>query len=190
MTTSSLSQKLGFALARSLNLNIPRHPGEPEHHYQTRLSHAVRDWKQRKDAPSPPPPVVAAPPVPSPEPLISDEAVFQALDADPEDEVRLAIEAMLADTFKFGDEDTKDCYRLVVAATHLGTSADKLASYLGLNRDKFVRPRAKRLRDAGLWVDGKVCISTLTDTEDDRLIKALFAALVADDLIEVDSSTD
>lgn len=159
------------SLARSLKIDVPRHPGETDPSYQLRLNHAVRTWTKPPEPSEPPP----EPQAPEPEP----EAQAQV---DPEVIALAAVDAAVA-KFTPGDEDTRNTLRLVAAATHFGTNGDKLAKILDLNRDKFVRPRAKRLRDAGIWEDGQIAVKTLTDTEDDDWLKLFVAALVAEDLV-------
>ena len=70
-------------------------------------------------------------------------------------EFRKAIETVLSDPF-FTTSQYKDTLRLLLAATHVGTSDDALARFTGLNRDNFVRPRVKRLRSSGVWGRGVV----------------------------------
>ena len=99
-----------------------------------------------------------------------------------------AIEDMVKTSFTPGDQETRDTLRMVIAACYVGTNQDKLARLLGLNRDKFVRPRARRLRDAGLWVDGEICIYTLNNQDADVWLGIFVASLVAEDLIEVEAA--
>lgn len=66
-----------------------------------------------------------------------------------------AVEKQIASWLANGalDEESKDGARmLMVAALVTGPDADRVAMATGLNRDKFVRPRAKRLRENGRWV--------------------------------------
>lgn len=63
---------------------------------------------------------------------------------------------------------------------YIGTNADKIARLLGLNRDKFVRPRARRLRDNGVWEGDKVTICWDEDNDDTVLMAILLDAMVAE----------
>jgi len=72
-----------------------------------------------------------------------------------ENEVRQKVEEIVQNP-QVGDvgEDERNTLRIIVAALFLGTDADRLAKFLRLNRDKFVRPRAKRLRESGIFIQG------------------------------------
>jgi hypothetical protein len=80
--------------------------------------------------------------------------------SDPEDlseaDIRRLIEEIVNDPY-LGDieADARNSMRMIVAATFLGPEPDKLARFLGLPRDNFVRPRAKRLREAGIFISGR-----------------------------------
>lgn len=195
---SKLGLNLGSltSLARSLKIEVIRQPGETDGSYAVRLNHAVRTWGQRPKSEPLPPPIPVAPVViqdaPPPEPIQTiaspaDEppAVSDPADERDPDEVNCEIIESMVSQFYAGDEDVRNTLRLVVAASIIGTNADKLASLLGLNRDKFVRPRAKRLRDNGIWVDGKIAVYTLSTSDEDIRLGILLAALVAEDLVEL-----
>lgn len=73
--------------------------------------------------------------------------------------------------------------RIVVASCFVGPHADRIAKILGLNRDKVVRPRAKRLREGGVWKDGRVIVDAFAmESEDDGPMKLeiILLALVAE----------
>lgn len=48
----------------------------------------------------------------------------------------------------------RDHALILLAALVVGANADTVAKATGLNRDKVVRPIAKRLRDGGIWKNG------------------------------------
>jgi len=165
--------KLGFnlgaleSLARSLKIQLERQPGEPDLSYQLRLNDAIRRWK--KPPPPPPPPEPEPPPPPDPE---------------DQDAIHMAAIDRIVMKFTPADEDAKNTLRLVAASLPYGTNADNLARILGLNRDKFVRPRAKRLRDSGVWAEGQLAMSILHGSEDELRLVVFFGALVAEGLVE------
>lgn len=79
----------------------------------------------------------------------------EALEIDEEEHLRQEVESIATNSYFAGEnEDMRNNVRIIVAAIHLGTNADKLASFLGLNRDHFVRPRVRRLRENGIFVQG------------------------------------
>ena len=86
------------------------------------------------------------------------------------EEGRQRIEEVVGDEF-FAEETAqhKDTMRVLLATLLIGTDADSIARFLNLNRDKFVRPRIRRLRQNGVlqgctvvcdWYeeDGSVCL--------------------------------
>ena len=48
----------------------------------------------------------------------------------------------------------RDAAVILLSALAVGANGDKIARATGLNRDKVVRPIAKRLRDNGVWHNG------------------------------------
>ena len=99
------------------------------------------------------------------------------------EEIRQVIEEIVADPFfTMNSDEERDTLRLLVASCHLGTNADKLAKFLGLNRDKFVRPRAKRLRENGVWEDGQVCLDG--ETPEEVSLALVLAVLCAEGFIK------
>lgn len=107
-----------------------------------------------------------------------------------EDEVHRAVEDVALDPFFAGEsEDFRNTVRMIVAAIYLGPNADNLARFLGLNRDKFVRPRAKRLRENGIFIEGgpespgKVGVDADTfESEQKFTLWLVLAGLVAEGL--------
>lgn len=67
------------------------------------------------------------------------------------DQVRAFITDVLSEPL-FAQEDPEflDTIRVLLASLFVGMNGDKVASFLKLNRD-FVRVRAKRLREQGIW---------------------------------------
>jgi len=105
---------------------------------------------------------------------------------------RQAVENIVSDPYWAGEEPQfRDSLRIVVGAHVFGPNADKIARGLGLNRDKFVRPRARRLRESGIWRDGGV----EAPDDDNPLLDLTMQGLVAEGLvcrqvIPSDSDTD
>lgn len=104
-----------------------------------------------------------------------------------DDEVRTQVEAIVADPFfKAESEEMMASIRIVVASCFAGTNADRIAKILGLNRDKVVRPRARRLREGGVWVGDRVGVDSFAlDAEEDgpMMIELVLMALVAEGLV-------
>lgn len=104
-----------------------------------------------------------------------------------DDEVRTQVEIIVSDPFfKAESEDMMASIRIVVASCFAGTNADRIAKILGLNRDKIVRPRAKRLRENGVWKDGRVVVDqSAAEAEEDGPLKIalVLMALVAEGLV-------
>jgi hypothetical protein len=77
---------------------------------------------------------------------------------------------------------------MILVGFEVGTIADKVAQVTGLFRDKFVRPRAKNLRDNGVWVGGKTALSAevLADDAPETYMKTelILLFLCAEGLIE------
>jgi len=82
--------------------------------------------------------------------------------------------------------DEKDTARVVIAALFVGTDTDLVAKVTGLNRDKFVRPKAKKLRENGIWVGNQVCMESNPEDESDEnfMTEILLHVLVANGLVE------
>lgn len=72
----------------------------------------------------------------------------------------------VADETGWSEEDPegRGCFLLVLASCFLGTDEEVLSRFLGFTPE-FVAPRAKRLRDSGIWADGKVCLDVPEDDE-------------------------
>lgn len=106
-----------------------------------------------------------------------------------DEEVLAKIEEIVAEPFfRSENEDLQNSYRIILAACMLGTTnADKLARFLGLNRDKCVRPRAKLLRENGIFLeDGKVGVDEdAFEGEDDHRLNVwlMLAGLCAEGVI-------
>jgi len=165
------------SLARSLKIQLERQPGEPDSSFQLRLNDAIRHWQKPK-----------APPPERPRPAVQEQPP-PPLPKNPDEVHKAAVERIVAG-FPSADEDAKNTLRLVATSLVYGTSADKLAKVLELNRDKFVRPRAKRLRDSGLWVDGQLAVNIVNGSEAEVHLAVLLAALVAEDLIELPTESE
>lgn len=71
------------------------------------------------------------------------------------DRIDRAIEAI--DTWE--DEDRRAIAEMIIVGLEIGANADKVAKVTGLNRDKFVRPKAKLLRENECWVNGKTAFT-------------------------------
>jgi hypothetical protein len=84
------------------------------------------------------------------------------------DRIDRTIEAI--DTW--GDESRRSIAEMILVGLEIGTDADEVARITGLNRDKFVRPKAKLLRENGCWVHGKTAFSaeSMDDDADDLCI--------------------
>jgi hypothetical protein len=81
---------------------------------------------------------------------------------------------------------SKDTAKLLLAALCFGTTnADKLATLTGLNRDKFVRPRAKRLREGRIWRPEGIVTEYSDDAPEEQNIEFLLHILVAEGLVDV-----
>jgi hypothetical protein len=78
-------------------------------------------------------------------------------------------------------EQHKNTIRVLLATMLVGPNADKIAKFLDLNRDNFVRPRVKRLRQNGILQGREI----LCDWDDERTgnMSVLLDALVAEGLI-------
>lgn len=120
-----------------------------------------------------------------------------------EDYVRDYVEKVAADPFFAYKEEPGflDSLRIIVAAFFLGTNADRLARFLGLNRDDFVRPRAKLLRESGIFTQGTVGMpgkvvldAEVADDPDDSQgfisIWLILASLVAEGIVVRTSGPD
>jgi hypothetical protein len=83
------------------------------------------------------------------------------------------------------DPDDKDTAKLLLWGIFFGCkSIDKLAEASGLARDRFVRPRARRLREAGIWTrEGLVGFETLDRPAQEMSIEFIVHMLVADGLV-------
>jgi hypothetical protein len=79
-----------------------------------------------------------------------------------------------------------DTAKLLLYAMNLGcTNIDKLAEASGLARDRFVRPRARRLREAGVWLkEGPVGFESLNGPVEHMSIEFVLHCLIADGLIK------
>lgn len=86
---------------------------------------------------------------------------------------------------KLVEPEHADTAKLLLYAMNLGcTNIDKLAEASGLSRDRFVRPRARRLRQAGVWLkDGHVAFETLDKPAEQMSIEFIIHCLVADGMI-------
>jgi hypothetical protein len=60
---------------------------------------------------------------------------------------------------RWENEDRRAIAEMIFVGLEIGTSADKVAQVTGLHRDKFVRPKAKLLRENRCWVEGKTAFS-------------------------------
>jgi hypothetical protein len=65
------------------------------------------------------------------------------------------------------NEDRRAIAEMIVVGLEIGANADTVARVTGLNRDKFVRPKAKLLRENKCWVKGKTAFSPETMGADD-----------------------
>lgn len=101
-----------------------------------------------------------------------------------EEEARQAIQEAV-DCFPDEDESILNSLRILVASCFLGPNADKIAKFLDLNRDKVVRPRAKRLRQNGIWTqDGKIALVCQDESTDEEVsLSLLLDAMVAEGLL-------
>lgn len=96
--------------------------------------------------------------------------------------IELDAEAMVAS----GDveREYKNTIKLLLGALLFGcNNTDKLAGKLGLARDRFVRPRAKRLRASGVWrPDGYTCYESEDDSRE-RTIELILHVLCAEGIV-------
>ena len=98
-------------------------------------------------------------------------------------ERRAVVERLVSDEYWADESDNfKDTLRILGASLYVGTSADRIARFLGLNRDKFVRPRVKRLRDNGVFVGREIHADWLDEKH--GAIHLAISALVAEGLIK------
>lgn len=90
------------------------------------------------------------------------------------------------------DAQDRDTAVLCLCALYFGCkNIDKLADRTGLSRDKFVRPRAKRMRDSGLWnADGTVSFESADGPDEDGAIEFVLHVLCADGLVECVTRAD
>ena len=73
----------------------------------------------------------------------------------------------------------QDTIRILLASFFVGLSGDKIAKFLNLNRDDFVRPRVKRLREQGVWI-GKNTLAIEWFDEEAGYMALLLDAMVAE----------
>ena len=100
-------------------------------------------------------------------------------------EIEENLTAMVAD--KFIEPEMRDTAKLCLVAGLFGCkNIDELAFRAGLSRDRFVRPRARRMRQSGLWLsDGSVVFEKDPDTDPTGTnIEFLLHVMCAEGLVE------
>jgi len=98
------------------------------------------------------------------------------------DQTLQEIEKVAQDPFFSEDSfPVRDSVRILLASLHVGPNADKIARFLGLNRDTVVRPRVKRLRANGVFQDCEIVCEW--DNKESGHMSLLLDALVAEGLI-------
>lgn len=91
------------------------------------------------------------------------------------------IETAVADEMFAGEPWVRNNVRILLAGLYVGLDADNIAKFLGLNRDKYVRPRVRTLRQEGIFgADGKIHANWF---EDYGMIDLLFCAMAAEGLV-------
>jgi hypothetical protein len=92
------------------------------------------------------------------------------------------IERILQDPF-FSEDNfpVKDSVRILLASLQVGPNADRIARFLGLNRDTVVRPRVKRLRANGVFQGCEIVCEW--DNKESGHMSLLLDALVAEGLV-------
>jgi hypothetical protein len=102
------------------------------------------------------------------------------------------IDQVIEEVDTWENEDRRSIAEMVLVGLEVGTYADKVARITGLNRDNFVRPKAKLLRDNGCWVDGKMAFSPeAMDDESGRYsaMEIILTVLVAEGRITRENTT-
>lgn len=98
------------------------------------------------------------------------------------------IEAALKE-LEIGPEN-RDHAVILMAALVVGANADTVAKATGLNRDKVVRPIAKRLRDNGVWRNGVTYCQWLDGPPEEGATAFLCDVLVAEGRVRRVSTND
>jgi hypothetical protein len=83
--------------------------------------------------------------------------------------------------FSEGSFPVRDSVRILLASLLVGPNADKIARFLGLNRDTVVRPRVRHLRENGVFQDCKIVCDWYN--KENGHMALLLDALVAEGLI-------
>jgi hypothetical protein len=98
-------------------------------------------------------------------------------------EVEKNLASMLADGLF--EPKYRDTAKLLLYAIQFGCkNIDKLAERSGLPRDRFVRPRARRLRESGVWSeDGLVYFETIDGPPEHTNIEFVLHVMCAEGLI-------
>jgi hypothetical protein len=84
------------------------------------------------------------------------------------------------------DPEHRDTAKLLLYAINFGCrNTDELAAKVKLSRDHFVRPRAKRLRAAGIWdsKSGHVMFEYAKGTPEEMNFEFVMHVLVAEGLV-------
>lgn len=98
------------------------------------------------------------------------------------------MDQVLDEVSDWPSEERRAVAEMILVGIEIGTNCDRIARVTGLNRDKFIRPKAKLLRASGIWVHGKTAFNPAVLAEDAPptyfFTELICFVLVAEGLIE------